>query len=472
MKKILFLISVGLFIAYMGSITAGCANIIPPAGGPKDTLPPVLVRAEPGDSALNFKGNTLTFIFDEYIDQPQNLQQNLFISPYPEQAPVIETRLRTLTVKLKDSLEPQTTYHFNFGNAIRDINESNELKNFSFRFTTGSYFDSLKLTGRVLLAETGMADSTLLVMLHRNGDDSAVVKENPRYIARLDGKGNFRFEYLPSGTFHIYAIKEEGGQKKYLFNTQLFAFADSPVVISDTTEPVLLYAYAVKKETARQPEAGLGFGKTTSARQEENHLRLSNSLQSGKQDLVSPFYFSSETPVTRFDSSKISIRTDSAFNLFNEYSWLADTSGEKFTLQTAWKENTLYHLILGEGFAADSSGRQYNRTDTLSFYTKKKADYGALKISFTNLDSRKNPVLQFVQNGNLVNSFPLDSSVFVRELFVPGDYDIRILFDDNRNGVWDPGDFFQLKKQPELVQPLNQKLNIKAGWENEFDFKL
>ena len=67
------------------------------------------------------------------------------------------------------------------------------LHNFSYIFTTGNTFDSLQLSGKVVLAETGGIDSTLIVMLYQSGEDSALIKEKPRYITKVDGKGNFRF---------------------------------------------------------------------------------------------------------------------------------------------------------------------------------------------------------------------------------------------------------------------------------------
>jgi hypothetical protein len=87
-------------------------------------------------------------------------------------------------------------------------------------------------------------DTTLVVLLHINSDDSAVVNEKPRYIARLDGKGNFVFKNLPPKTFYLYALKDEGGTHRYFNDKQLFAFANSPVSTQSKAEPVTLYAYA------------------------------------------------------------------------------------------------------------------------------------------------------------------------------------------------------------------------------------
>jgi hypothetical protein len=69
-------------------------------------------------------------------------------------------------------------------------------------------------------------------------------------------------------------------------------------------------------------------------------------------------------------------------------------------------------------------------------------------------------------------STPISSGVYSSQLFTPGDYDLRILYDTNNNGKWDPGQFFGGKRQPELAQSLPRKLSIKLNVENEFDVSL
>src|SRR5262245_3914771 len=101
---------------------SGCANIIPPGGGPRDSFPPILVSATPKDSSMNFTNKNITFVFDEFVEV-NNVMENLIVSPTPKTIPEVTRKLRTVTVKLKDTLEPNTTYTLNFGNAIRDVNE-------------------------------------------------------------------------------------------------------------------------------------------------------------------------------------------------------------------------------------------------------------------------------------------------------------------------------------------------------------
>ena len=439
--------------------------MIPPTGGDRDSLPPLLLKASPPDSSKNFNNKTITFTFDEYIDQPQEIFKNLLVSPTPSVSPVVESKLRTLTVKIKDTLEPNTTYYYNFGDAIKDVNEGNVLHNFSYIFTTGNILDTLQLSGKVLLAETGGVDSTLFVMHYKSGVDSAVIKELPRYIARVDGKGNFRFLYLPSGTYYIYVMNEGKRYSERL----LFGFSDSAVEIKPDAAPVTLYAFVENKEQLPSPGISFSGGNRAGAKPDERRLRFSSS--GNMQDLLGDYNLIFERPLRNLDTTKMEVSTDSTFTPVSS-SWEVDSLKKKLTLKTTWKENTRYNLILDKDFAEDSSGRKLLKTDTLNFTTRKQADYGSLKISFTNIDLSKNPVLQFSQNGTVVKTFPLSGAELYQTLFNPGEYELSILYDENKNGRWDPGKFFEGRKQPELVKPLNKKITVRSNWDNEFEITL
>lgn len=439
--------------------------MIPPTGGDRDSLPPHLVKVTPPDSSTGFSNKTITFTFDEYIDQPQDIFKNLLISPTPSTPPNVEPKLRTLKVTIKDTLEPNTTYYYNFGDAIKDVNEGNVLHNFSYIFTTGNTLDTLQLSGKVLLAETGGVDSTLFVMLFKSGVDSAVIKERPRYIARVDGMGNFRFLYLPSGTYYIYVMDN----RKLYSEGYLFGFSDSAVEIKPNSSPVTMYAFVEKKQEQVSTTLNFTGGNRPAAKPDERRLRFSSS--GNMQDLLGDFHLNFERPLRNLDTTKLHVSTDSTFNPISS-SWEIDSLKKKLTLKTTWKESTLYNLILDKDFAEDTSGRRLLKTDTLNFTTRKQADYGSLKISFTNIDLSKNPVLLFSQNGAVVKTFPLSATELYQPLFNPGEYELGILYDENKNGHWDPGKFFGGKKQPELVKPLNKKITVRTNWDNEFEIKL
>lgn len=469
------------FIAFITIITisivgsSGCANIVPPSGGLRDSLPPVLVKAVPGDSTRNFKGNRITLTFDEFIDL-QNVEQNLIVSPLTKNNPTVDFKLNVLTIKIKDTLEPNTTYSLNFGNAVKDYNEGNVLKNFTYILSTGNTIDSLELQGQVILAQNGKTDSTLIVMLHRSSDDSAVIKERPRYVTRLDGKGNFNFKNLAPGTYYLYAWKDASGTKQYNENSEFFAFADMPVKLGEKNEPVTLYAYSPKQKE-QQPATtsgiSLGSGRTrTSA--SDRRLRFQTNLLNNEMDLLDTFTMRFDVPLRYFDSSKVSFSSDTLFTPVTNYHFEKDSTNKKILLKYQWKENTIYHFILDKDFAEDSTGKKLLRTDTLTFVTKKLSDYGKLSIRFHNLDLSKNPVLLFIQSNEIKRSFPLTSAEFTSDIFLPGDYNLSILEDKNKNGKWDPGEFFGKHLQPEIVRPITSRptITIKPNWENEFDIAL
>jgi hypothetical protein len=119
----------------------------------------------------------------------------------------------------------------------------------------------------------------------------------------------------------------------------------------------------------------------------------------------------------------------------------------------------------------DSSGNTLEKTDTILFQTKKIADYGTVVLRFKNLDLDKHPVLQFLEGESIKSTFPVTSAEWSNKMFLPGEYGIRILYDENNNGTWDPGSYTD-KKQPEKAIILPQKLSVKADWDNERDIVL
>jgi len=462
--KIIFPFFLLIILIQQITVLPGCANIIPPEGGPRDSLPPVLRRSTPADSSRNFGDNKITLTFDEYVNADNYLQE-MIVSPVPANMPTVTRKLNVVTVKLRDTLEPNTTYTVNFGSSIKDVNEGNSMKNFTYLFSTGPYIDSLEFTGNVLLAETGLLDTTLTVLLHKTNIDSALIKEKPRYVTKLDGRGNFRFKNLPPGTFYAYALKDEGGSYRYMSKTQLFAFSDSAVIVGSKTQPLTLYAYA-GKETTLPPKPA---AETRNTKQADKRLKFSMNLSGGRQDLLDSFIMVFESKLKVFDTSKLHFSTDTTFIPLTDYRWELDSIKKKASLNYPWQENVLYNLVLEKDFATDTFGYQLLKADTISFKAKEKREYGKLTLRFRNLDLSQNPVLYFVQNNDVKKIFPLSSTNFSQALFIPGDYTLRILNDSNQNGMWDPGVFFGKRQQPELVKPVHRSLDIRADRDNSFD---
>lgn len=458
----------------------GCANIIPPEGGPRDTIPPVLLKVVPADRSTQINTNRVVFTFDEFIEL-QNAQQAVIISPLPATPPTIEGKLREVSVRLRDTLEPNTTYTIDFGGAIKDFNEGNVLKNLRYSFSTGDRLDSERIKGKVLMAENGKIDTTLIVILHRSGADSAIVNDRPAYITRLNGKGEFEFGQLPERSFHLYAIKDDGGMRRVMGDDQRVAFADSSVATSNDPKKITLYAFDLKPKTSAAPPSTTpivtpGVKGKPGGTANDRRIRYTNNLSEGKQDLLRPFELTLEQPLTRFDTAGIRLYTDSTYVPVSNYVVALDSTRRKISLTTPWAENVLYRVVVDKDALKDTLDRQLLRGDTISFNSRKKADYGKLSIRLRNLQGtaaegiKTEPVIQLVSNDVIVADAKLGSDgLFRRDLFLPGTYDLRILFDRNGNGKWDSGQLFPSRIQPERVRLLEKKITVKANWENEYE---
>lgn len=454
MKRLFSFVLIIIILSNIQFFISGCGQIMSPTGGKRDSIPPRLINAVPKPGTVNFKSNKITLYFDEFVTVDQ-LQQNLLVSPSPKIVPNIDHKLRTVTIKLRDTLIPNTTYTISLGDAIRDLNEGNIFRNFTYVFSTGPVIDSLQFSGNVTLAETGRIDSTLIVMLYRNLSDSVVKKRKPDYIARLNSKGEYSFQNLAPGLFKVYAIRDADGSHLYNDKRKIFAFSDSPVVVGANTKDIKLFAYAEQKDNVTDKIAAA-----------EKKLRYTAKIQTERQDILSPLVILFNKPLKNLDQRLF--LADTLNNMDTEAKISMDSTGRKVSVLKIWKENQSYKLIFSKELS-DTSGIKLSKADTLRFKTKKEEDYGMLTLNFINLPPFKHPVIEFVSNNEVMLSAPLLSNQWTRKLFVPGEYELRILDDENNNGVWDPGNFEQ-RKQPEKVISIKDRISVRGGgWENDKD---
>lgn len=213
---------------------AGCAIRVAPTGGTKDTAAPVLLKASPDTFATNFNSNTIEFEFDEYY-QLNDLTNRLVISPPMEKPPIPKIKGKRLILELQEPLKPNTTYNFNFGTAIVDVNEGNAMKDFRYVVSTGTYIDSLSASGTVNNAFTGAPEKDVTVLLYNTAGDSLPYKEKPAYFTKTNDGGSFVLNYLAPGKYKIFALKE--ANNNYLLDAE-----DEQIAFIDTLVDVSKYA--------------------------------------------------------------------------------------------------------------------------------------------------------------------------------------------------------------------------------------
>lgn len=468
--------------------TMGCANISTPSGGKRDTTPPKLLYVSPKDSLLNTRVSEIKLQFDEYVTA-SDVQKEVEISPMLPVPPVVMALNKHVVFKIEDSLlEDNTTYRVSFGKAIKDVREANIFPRYTYTFSTGSYFDSLELTGSVQNAMTGMADTTdvVIVLYNASENDSAIVKKKPRYKTRPNSSGIFSFRGLPGKQFRIYAIKDANNNMMYDGDAEKIAFCDSLLLPTDSfAHPVTLRLFAetpdtalVKTDTAKGKKMGLRdkakpqvtvdttFSYTT-------NLDTSNSTRRSF-DLNDTLKLTfNKPPVLQME--KVALTYDSAGSQRSLpiQVWVSDKTKNMVYVLGGLKENTVYSLRLQEGFGADTSG---HRTAPVkyTFRTFNDDDYGKIKLNlpakYTPAAGRAGHLLAVLADDKEVSVKKIADSVVSLVKLRPAKYTFRIIADRNGNGKWDPGDLFA-KKQPELVIPSAASVTLKAGWDHTLDLE-
>jgi hypothetical protein len=218
-------------LVFIMLLLSGCAQVVPPTGGPKDTVPPKPLSFQPENKSIHFNSHKILIKFNKYI-QLKDINTQLVISPPLKYFPTtIIKRGKELELTLKDTLIDNSTYTFNFGNSICDITEANPIPNFHYVFSTGDHLDSLILSGQLIDAFSLDAQKDALVMLYANLNDSAIYKKLPTYLAHSDANGHYKIENIKSGTYRLVAISKSNGDYFYHPFGESIGFRTKPIDI-------------------------------------------------------------------------------------------------------------------------------------------------------------------------------------------------------------------------------------------------
>jgi Bacterial Ig-like domain len=191
-------------------LTCSCARVIAPEGGPKDTMPPKLIKTFPMQESTNFKGTMIKLVFDKEIEV-RDINNKLVVTPRLqklENKPSYTHNVRgnTLELKLEVPLEEETTYTFNFNDAIQDITEGNFAADPVLTFSTGEYVDAMYVMGQVKYLMTHQPAAKVLVALYKaNDDDFNILNSPPDYFIKTDEEGKFKLDHIKQGRYYMYA---------------------------------------------------------------------------------------------------------------------------------------------------------------------------------------------------------------------------------------------------------------------------
>ena len=505
-----------LVVLFIIASIASCANRGTPTGGEKDTEPPVILKSEPENFSTNFKGDEIKIYFDEYV-KIKDLRKQLIISPPMDTDPTIIPMggaSKYISIKIKDTLEPNTTYAFNFGESIVDNNEENPYPYYRYVFSTGDSIDSLSVKGYVEDALLEQPDEFVTVMLYEvdsTYSDSIVFKDKPRYVTNtLDSLTTFSIDNIKAGTYKLIGLKDKNSN--FLFNQKedKIGYRKELITIpSDTTFRLVLFneeinfkAFKPKQDGEFRilfPYEGSYEGmqiELLGDRPSDFEYRITKDKQSDSlyywykpvfERDSAIFVVTNEKFVDTFkhrfrvlEGDSLSIKAVNAgtlnfdqelmlepnipiskinkskISVINKDSLSVDFGVEYdsifniYTFQIDKQEGQSYVLTVLPETFEDFYGGVNKDTLNFSFRTKMKSEYGNLRVQLKNAEFPL--IVQLVNDQGIViyERYTTNSPIVDFTDIAPRKYGLRVIYDTNGNGKFDTGNFL-LGIQPERV---------------------
>jgi hypothetical protein len=507
---------------------SGCANVRNPQGGQKDDIPPVVVMSNPAPFSTQFSSKTIVLTFDEYV-RLNDIQNNLVISPPLTVKPKIKVRGKSVIVELQEELRANTTYLFNFGDGVVDVNESNKAQDLMYVFSTGDVIDSLELNGLVWDNYNDVPAQNFKVLAYDNDTSVFDRKSVPLYFTRSKSDGTFIMPFMSEGDYYLYALDDQNANNRWddgeaialdsskynplndslpiLFRTSIprseklyindikadslgnikFALdkyyqdvaitslnSDLNIASVRTTDTVFAWINGVP--TIERPRVVIQVGEAfidtlqvlyhPDAFAKTFKLNASDYKKIKREDSV---ILKSTMPLTVANKDAIVLKRDSIETAFDIKQ---DSLSYHHAISAEWQAGGEYHLTVLPGAFTNINGTTH---DTLNhtFSVLKKDELGRLIIALTIPDTLKHGRLFLTDKQNVLHYDGADirSGELVLDNLIPGDYFLRILDDANHNGIYDPLDVKQ-KGHPETWYVYPGKINLRANWDLKIDWTL
>lgn len=506
-----------------------CAKRGTITGGPKDTLAPVILSTTPENFSTMFNKKEIQINFDEYV-KLNKVNQQLIISPPMETQPEIIPMgypSKFIKIKIFDTLKPDTTYSFNFGESIEDNNEGNPHSNYRYVFSTGTYIDSLTLGTQFDDAYSKKHSGTVNVLLYEaeSFTDSTIYQKKPLYVASTrDSIQTVDLENLKSGLYYLIALQEKNSNYRFDPKSDKIGFHPTPISLPNDSIYSLKLFQEEKATAAYRPSmvsqnkwlAGfegstkdlelqvLGNNQPVSARfikvpqkdsihiftplekydslqfqfksgsyerlytVNQRNVRPIDTLQvkflkSGTIQYRDTVAFTTNTPVKRVDESLMQLIGKDSLNV--PFTTTIDTLNNTVKVLFDKLEEEKYTLYLQANSVVDFYDQALQQEMIQRFQTNKLTDYG--NISFTLSGAVNYPIIfELLTKDEKVYDYLYiteESTIDFRAI-EPAKYYVRIIEDANGNQKWDTGNYLK-KQQPEKVINFYKEFDIRANWE-------
>ncbi len=541
----------------------GCANIGTPNGGPRDTIPPVLLLSNPVNGTVDFNDKKLRLEFSEFI-KADKIQQQLIITPKSENKFKAIAKRNILLLKFDELFNDSTTYNLNFADAVTDITEGNPTVNLSIAFSTGSYIDSLSISGTVFDLFSQEPVESYLVGLYPYSDTLDYFADNPLYFTTTSDSGSFQINYVKTGNYKLLVFNDENRNILLDPETEAHGFITGTIFLDSAfklTKPIqtllqnvkpiefinsrstgpyveLKYTKTISKYSVQPksyPTSLIGENKET-IRIYRNKISnsgdsiqfissVSDSLGNITRDTIKTtfidsnressgfsynvkangnvlsenqmFHFTFSKPITTYDTTKISFVKDSIFTFYFRPTFIWNSDKTKLSVHTNINKTQFLDSLYSSISLFNS---KIDTFDTINV-VKPRINPKTIELNIDNSafisvenDSSINksiqlPIEEGTSFGSINLSLSTDKTSFKVEIInnkgivsyskwnvydhafnkiKPGKYTIRILVDNNLDGIWSPGNLLK-DISPEDIYIHPEETAVRENWLLEID---
>tara|TARA_R110002073_G_scaffold258681_1_gene421682 strand:+ start:33770 stop:35380 length:1611 start_codon:yes stop_codon:yes gene_type:complete len=430
-----------------------------------------------------------------------------------------------ISIKLLDTLLKNTTYTFDFGNSIEDNNESNKLERFKYVFSTGPYIDSLSLRGSVKNAYSSEKIKDIKLLLYKLDSaftDSIIYKEKPNYVTTTLDSSVYKFTNLKEGKYLLIALKDAASD--YIFdpkNDEIGFYRDTITLPRDSVieTPISIFKEKLPFSFKKAKELKKGqlifayegiptnlkadvlsnvpedFKSITSFEKDKDTLNFWHSpiekdslvfkltkgqfidtvvvnLRKEKLDSLivtssigriinhtDTLFLETNNPITKIDTSKVSfINIDSLKVPFSPF---ISKNENKVGFLFNKKFNDNYNLKIDPGAFTDIFD-QVNDSLKIEFNTRSIESYGDITISVINPNTTSVIIQITDTKDNTINQQVVEATKTISfKYLIPKEYKIRVIYDTNKNGKWDTGNYLKRQKA-EAVEYYKDIFKIRA----------
>ncbi len=506
-------------------LVSACAQVVAPTGGERDTTPPEVLSLVPKNQSLNFSSTSFALEFDEYVVL-RNLKEQLLVSPPLKYSLENKVKGKSLIFTIKDTLKENTTYVFNFGNSIVDLNEGNPLSNFQYVFSTGPVIDSLSISGKVVDAFELTAEKEAVLLLYpSNSEDSAVSKTLPSYVSRANEDGDFKLTNLTCSEYKLFALVDKNDNYLYDRADEKFGFLSTTITPEADTGEIKLFTFALpdekqfiekqevfpnsleltfklapqkiefnlldtvinnfvqqieyeenkvkiwyKKTAATKLSAsinGANFSDTikftTAVLNDSAKLELKEELKS-VQNYFEPISLLFNRPLSEINKGSIRLFDSDSNSMV--FSIVLDPSNVKNALLKVndISEGAVTLRILPNAFEDIYGMTNDSVTALFSFNTAE--DFGNLFVRVKEMELQ-NLIIQLTDaKGLVLEEYFSKDTLYTFKNLNAANYGLKLISDDNKNQQWDTGDYYK-GQQPESVIIYDEVIDIRQNWDKE-----